>query len=317
MLALPLLVLLLPRISLAGESYNLYVGAGSPSGGLYPNPVAIGSSALATLTASADAPTSNVEGKLMGPIWSWSVNSVYYRATPTSAWKVAAKGGCSVSVTQPDTSSPAGVLQGSFSAAGYWYITLKAVCTYTDEHQDVWSGSGFVSVTEMVAAGDSCGQCSAGGYVLGTRGIRTAIDGNTPDGERQKLADFKALLSSLKSLNSLLDKGDQAAEAAKSLTEHDLEQVLKEVGEDQIKDRLKSTLDDLTGGNLPPTDLHEALNQMIDAAQGAVDNLVRAMKDRLFDEWVTQLRLPTDDGRGKKGLRRPAAFSPDARTLPD
>lgn len=138
---------LLASTLMGAESYSLIITAGC-SGGLSPNPVAVGGQCTATLSGTADTPTNNVEGQLTGPNWSWAVQSVEYRATSSGTWGEASSGSYTASISQPDSHSPSATLQCIFSEGGYWRLTLRDSCSYIDGQENTWSGS---KTTEVAA----------------------------------------------------------------------------------------------------------------------------------------------------------------------
>jgi hypothetical protein len=143
-LAFSLLVVACTAAGAAGQTLTVYASAGAPS----PNPTCVNQTIATPLSASVSNPSTSQGCTLQTPNWFWVIISVEYSTDGTS-WSPTGEG--SVWIDQPDPSSSAATLYGTFSQGGYYRVTVQASVTITDSCNNVWSGSGTTSVI-MIAA---------------------------------------------------------------------------------------------------------------------------------------------------------------------
>ncbi len=121
-------------------------------GQLSPNPIRVGDTATASLSASYSQPGNVPEGTYPTPQYSWSVSVQYkplyadsYGAPPSNSYTL------SISPSQP---SSTGGAQVSFTPliAGYWQLTGICDVTLTDQAgNDYWTGSGIAAPVDITS----------------------------------------------------------------------------------------------------------------------------------------------------------------------
>ena len=111
------------------------------AGDLGPNPLAVGGTASATLSAYISSPPAlGQECELQGdPVWSWT-------CTASSPDAPASPPGYTVSIDQPDPTTSDATLNITFLAPGRWTVTAIATITYTST-----CGSQPISGTQQIS----------------------------------------------------------------------------------------------------------------------------------------------------------------------
>ncbi len=109
----------------------------------------VAAQASGTLNASVtNAPQSSATYTVNAPTWSWSYGNVQYSADGKSF--VSPPVSSSISINQPNPSSPAATFTATFNQIGYWAVAVTATVTYTSNRGSV-SGSGADDVGSPIS----------------------------------------------------------------------------------------------------------------------------------------------------------------------
>lgn len=115
--------------------------------GAYSNVVPAGSGF--SMSSSA-----NATGTMTSPAWTWSLDSVEYRATSSAAWGSAASYSAAFTPPTATSSSTSTSLGATFTTAGHWRFKIKASVTYTNSAYALVtksSESGYITLTAVSA----------------------------------------------------------------------------------------------------------------------------------------------------------------------
>jgi hypothetical protein len=138
----------------AQPALTVIASASSPT----PNPTTTNVPVTVTLGATVEnEPTSTNDNPIQGPVWTWSLTDppsgpavVLYRASSTGSWGAPPQNSYSLSLSQPDSSSPEATLTANFTVAGYWRISPTVTASYTDSPgTDTWSASDRPTIDDI------------------------------------------------------------------------------------------------------------------------------------------------------------------------
>ncbi len=133
-------------------NYAGNISVNATMGQLSPNPIRVGDTATASLSASYNQPSNVPEGTYPTADYSWSVAVEYkplyadsYGVPPTNSYTL------TISPSQPSSTSGATI---TFTPliAGYWQFTATCGVTLTDQAgNDYWTGSGTSSAVQATS----------------------------------------------------------------------------------------------------------------------------------------------------------------------
>jgi|GEM_PF-6803957 len=131
-------------------NYAGNISVNATMGQLSPNPIRVGDTATASLSASYNQPSNVPEGTYPTADYSWSVAVEYkplyadsYGAPPTNSYTL------TISPSQPSSATSGATVSFTPLIAGYWQFTGTCGVTLTDlAGNDYWTGSGSSSAVQ-------------------------------------------------------------------------------------------------------------------------------------------------------------------------